>query len=183
MLAALAAGQHLFACRYADPDWETLRRCWANLNDHQYRIPYEGDQEKLGGWEKELHVALDNLVQRGRITQEVADNLKAAFHAAAGHIRRTWVGGTCYKMDPATLSSLITGADLLQQTNMLETLSSSGDLDASTVAMARAAIEHDIAFLQGEYAPTAIQDSSIEPSPDEIEAARVLVNLMLGKSP
>jgi len=182
-LAAMAAGQHLFACRYADPDWETLRRCWAELNDQQYLIPYEGDQEKLGNWGKEHQAALDNLVQRGRITQEAADNLEAAFRAAAGHINRTWIGGTCYIMDPVTLTSLKTGADLLRQTTLLEELSHSGSLDASTVALARAAIERDIAFLEGEYEWTAFQDGSIEPDPSEIEAARILVNLMLGAQP
>ncbi|MBN1955870.1 MAG: hypothetical protein JW900_12595 [Anaerolineae bacterium] len=182
-LIGFAAGQHLFACRYADPDWETLRRCWAELNDHQYLIPYEGDQERLGSWGKAYRAALDNLVQRGRITQKVADHLEAAFRAAAGHINRTWIGGTCYMMDPVTLTSLKTGADLLQQTTLLEEMSASGALDTSTVALARTAIERDIAFLEGNYDWTALQDDSIEPDPDEIEAARILVRLMLGARP
>lgn len=182
-LAAFAAGQHLFACRYLDPDWETLRRCWAEMNDHQYLIPYEGDEEKLPGWGKEYRAALDSLVRRGLITPEVAENLSAAFGGAAAHISRTWMGGTCYKMDPRSLSRLGTGSDLLRQTTLLETVSISGDLESSTVDLARAAIERDIAFLQGGYDWTALQDGSIEPTPDEVEAARILVNLMVGAQP
>jgi hypothetical protein len=113
----------------------------------------------------------------------VADHREAAFRAAAGHISRTWIGGTCYMMDPVTLTSLQTGADLLQQTTLLEELSTRGALDTPTVALARTAIERDIAFLEGEYEWTAFQDGSIKPDPDETAAARILVNLMLGAQP
>jgi hypothetical protein len=140
--------------------------------------------------------ALDELVAAGDLDQAVAAQVQAAFSAAAYHVWRANAPITCY--EPMMVDyTPITSAQLGQQA---EILAQGKDLDPNTVARVQAAIARDIAFLvlpntdrqalysrliqasqEGQAIPQFDQ-LDLEISPEAVQAAQVLVELLLGEA-
>ena len=139
---------------------------------------------------------LDDLVTLGELEAGVADQVQAAFRAAAYHVWRSNAPITCY--EPMVIDYTPTSADqLVQQAGILAAVAESSDLDPDTVERARAAIERDIAFLtlsQAEiqtmyeelieaagdtYNFPSLDQVMLDISPEATEATRFLVELLL----
>jgi len=168
-------------------DWlaEETRKGWEG-ND------YEGAREQLL---KEHSTALDELVSAGELTRVVADEIAIGYGAAAYHVWRSNAPITCY--EPMMIDYQPTSAaQLVQQAAALDELARGGSLDAGTVTTAQAAIARDLAFLSlsdagrqalyekilaGGSPYPDFADVPLDVAPEEIEAARYLVELLLGE--
>jgi hypothetical protein len=91
-------------------------------------------------------------------------------------------------------------SQLAQQAEILAEMVESGDLDPNTVAQAQAAIERDVAFLNlsgtetqalyddliaaagDSYTFPSFDELELEITPEAVEAARFLVDLLLGEN-
>lgn len=72
--------------------------------------------------------------------------------------------------------------DLMAQAEALGKMAGRSKIDAATVARARASLEHDMAWLsqfQAGKQPDELRD--VQAMPAEVEAARVLVELLLNR--
>jgi hypothetical protein len=170
-------------------DWlaEETRKGW-NGDD------YEGAREQLL---QQHGAALDELVKAGELARAVADEIAIGFGAATYHVWRSNAPITCYL--PMMIDYQPTAAaQLVQQAEILEKMAASGDLDADTVAAAQEALARDLAFaslsdadrqalydsiLAGGYPYPDFSALPLEIAPEEAEAARILVDLMLGVQP
>lgn len=175
-----------------------LRRVWMRLDwlaGQSAGDADRGDRARQDLTERH-RVALDELVGAGELSPEVADELQAAFDAAAYHVYRSNAPITCYEpmmvdFAPASSDQLTTQADLLAE------MADRAQLDPTVVSQAQAGIERDIAFLsltsdekQALYdalIDAASQGAAIPPF-DQVEldvpleakeAARFLVELLL----
>ena len=175
-----------------------LRDCWLRFDWLAEETQKTWDSNDYDGPHEQLlqahQAALEELVTTGELTRAVAEELLAGFEAAAYHVWRSNVPITCY--EPVMIDYKPTSAaQLVRQAEVLEDLANSGSLDADTVATAQETIARDIAFLslsneqrQALYdeivaAGSPYPDFSAVPldiTPEEAEAARYLVELLLG---
>ncbi len=89
--------------------------------------------------------ALDELVASGELSTSVADLIHEAYGAALDHVYRSNSLITCY--EPAVVDYRPSSAGvLIQQSDVLNQLSSQAAIDPETLARARSALEHDLAF-------------------------------------
>ncbi len=179
-----------------------LRDCWLRLDwlAQETRDHFDSKQEDgpLNQLTAEHDAALNELVQAGEVGEAVAAELRAAFGAAAYHVWRSNAPMTCY--EPMMIDFAPTSAgQLVQQAAALEEMAAKGQLDPATVAQAQAVVEHDMAFVslsadeqQALYAQVLQQagnqytnlppfeEVELEVTPEMVEAARYLVNLLAG---
>jgi hypothetical protein len=156
---------------------------------------YERGQKAMEELVADHRSALDELVASGALERDVADQVQAAYAAAAYHVWRANAPITCYEavmIDYVPSSS----AQLARQAAVLTEMAERGDLDPDVVAQARAAIERDVAFLN--YPSEAIEalyaeisahadetgfpqfeDLDLEVTPEAVQAAQYLVDLLL----
>ncbi len=144
--------------------------------------------------------ALDELVAARGITPAAADLVQEAYAAAVFHIWRSNAPMTCYLVAPAAFATA--GADdLVLQAAVLGAVAEGNTIAPETLAKARAALEHDLAY----YALTdedvqALYDRLLEeygdpgertPTFDELEltltadvraAAQFLVDVLMEKN-
>jgi hypothetical protein len=157
------------------PAWDRLRQCWLDLGK-----PVSFDAwDQLDERPKVHRAILDELVAAGELEAPVADQMQIAFQEAAYHIQRSLA--TCYIALPFEYK---VREDLLQQATLLEQVA--GDLDPAVAAKAQAALARDMAFFDaltaGEPASELYKRydaGEIVASPEAIEAARILVDLLL----
>jgi hypothetical protein len=141
--------------------------------------------------------ALDALVVAGELDAKVANQVQSAFSAAAFHVWRSNVPVTCYEPVLVDFKPISSG-QLVQQADLLAEMAETNSLDRDTVARAQAAIERDIAFLALSYADAqalyeglikaaegvhsipAFDDVDLQMTPEAVEAARFLAELLLG---
>jgi len=177
---------------------EDLRSAWMRLEwlGEQATDDWERGDRALQELAGQHQQALDELVAAGELSPEVAEELQAAYEAAAYHVYRSHAPITCYEpmiVDYAPTSS----GQLTAQADLLAEMADRSDIDPATVSQARAGIERDIAFLSlssdernALYDPliqAANQGASIPPfdqldleiTPEAAEAARYLVDLLL----
>jgi hypothetical protein len=135
-------------------------------------------REKLAA---DHRAALDDLVTAGEMDAGVADELNTAFGAAITHVLLSNAPITCYAEMP--VESVARG-DLIRQAELLREAAS--DLDPAVVEEVQAAIARDIAFFEAAASLEAgfelieqFEAGEIEASPEAIEAARFLVELLL----
>ena len=175
-----------------------LRRAWLQLDwlALQSKDDWERGEKARQELAAQHRAALDELVDAGELSSEVADEVQAAFDAAAYHIYRSNAPITCYEpmiVDYAPVSS----DQLTQQAELLTQMAEKGELDPATVSKARAAIERDIAFLSlspderqalyDQLIQAANQGAAVPPfdqleleiTPQAAEAARFLLELLL----
>jgi hypothetical protein len=154
--------------------WTDLRRCWLDLDDPKLRSFEDTDfSHDL----RQRHAdALAALVTNGELDEAVADEIAVAFEEAIAHVQRQQA--TCYIALPPEFTPR---DDLMRQAVVLEEMAAAGDIDPGTVAQVQAALERDMAWLAqfhtGEM-PGKLEE--IEITPEAAEAARVLVQLLLG---
>jgi hypothetical protein len=179
---------------------DRLRSCWHRFDWLARQA--QGDYERGERARKELvaehRAALDELVAAGELEAAVADELEAAFDAAADHVLWSNAPITCYK--PAMPNYTPTSASqLAQQAELLADLADDTTVDQEIVAKARTVIERDVAFLslsdeewQALYEQLAqaagesydfpdFDDLELEITPEAAEAARFLVELLLAQ--
>ena len=157
-----------------DPNWNTLRECWLDLDSSELR---SYDDTDFSIELRQRHDdALAALVENGELDSAVAGEIDAAFEEAIAHIQRQQA--TCYIMLPPVFAPR---EDLVQQTSILEELAEESDIEPETVAQAQAALERDIAWLSQFHAGEDPGElDGIEVTPEAAEAAKILVDLLLG---
>lgn len=159
----------------ADARWAALQACWLDLRDS--RLQSFEDNDFIRTLRQRHQEALAALVAAGEVASAVAEEMAVAFEQAIAHIQRGMA--TCYIALPP---EYLPRQDLLQQATLLEEMAAKSDIVPATVAQARAALERDIEWLtqfQAGRVPGALQE--IAADPDAVEAARVLVGLLLGR--
>jgi hypothetical protein len=164
-----------------------LRNCWLRL-DWLAQKTRETPPEKYEQGERardklvaEHRAALDDLIAAGELDAAVADQMQVAFDEAAFHAWRSNAPMTCYIAPPV---EYVARDDLLLQAEVLREAAS--DLDPAMVGEVQAAIARDIAFFEAATGPQAgyelieqFEAGEIEASPEAVEAARILVDLLL----
>jgi hypothetical protein len=163
-----------------------LRSCWLRLDwlARQARRDYERGEQTRDELVAEHRAALDDLVAAGEVDAAVADQVQVAFNEAAFHAWRSNAPMTCYMALPVEYGGR---DDLLQQAELLRKATSS--LDPAVVEEAQAAIARDIALFEAAAGPEAgaklieqFEAGEIEAGPEAVEAARTLVELLLGRA-
>lgn len=185
----------------SDSPRDRLRESWSRLDwlaeETRDWDDYERGEKARDQLITDHRDALDELVAAGDLDAAVADQVQTAFDAATYHIWRANCGMTCY--EPVLIDYTPTSSgQLAQQAELLTEMAESGGLDQDVVAQAQAAIERDVTFLNLSGAETqalydelmeAAGDTYVFPSFDELdlevtpetaEAARFLVELLLG---
>ncbi len=184
MLASFIAGGGVLGCaspgsgagdasgRHAS--WDRLRQGWLQLRG----ITLETDCDAR----KEAHrEVLDELVAAGELDATVADRMQRAFSETVDHRQDSLV--SCYAFMPL---ECIVRQDLVEQTEVLEQVG--GDLDAAVLEKVRAAIARDVAFFgaakdeETREVFALYESGEIETSPEDVEAARILAALLLGRA-
>jgi hypothetical protein len=88
--------------------------------------------------------------------------------------------GTCYELTSEGVSSMGVRGDMTTQAAALAEMAERSTIDPATVARAQEALERDIAWLEQYKTGNQTGDPErIDASPAEVEAARVLVELLL----
>ncbi len=189
-----------------DSPRDRLRACWSAF-DHlgeytreTWEYPGKADEllEQLQG---DHRAALDELVAAGEMEAAVANQVQSAYFEASWHIWRLNSAATCY--EPVIVAYTPTSADqLVTQAELLAELGASSGIDPATLKHAQAAIERDIAFLalssqetqalydeliataeaSGNYGFPSFDELELEVTPEAAEAARFLVELLLGQA-
>ena len=197
--APIAPTPTKFSLTDALPPRERLRLSWMSFNELAKKTTEESNQnmegmetfrQKLSDYHK---AALFELVAAGDVSKTVADLVQEAFDAAAYHVWRSSVPITCYiAMGPIYAPE--SAAVLIQQAETLNQIASQGNLDHETLATARTALEHDLAFyslseaeLQDLYKRLAENGQTYPPfdqvelatSPDVQEAAKFIIELVI----
>jgi hypothetical protein len=154
-----------------DVSLNTLRASWLELKDLPLQVDEGTDfSQRLLQQHAE---ALTALVEEGLIDSAVAADIQVAFEEAVAHIRRLRV--MCY--NPTIVA--VPRQAMVDQAMALTELAQQTTIDPDTLERARAALARDIAWLdqlragQGSNNPEGIQ-----PTPSEIEAARILAELL-----
>ena len=180
---------------------ERLRSCWYSFDWLEKQASdwsdYEKGEKALEQLKDDHRAALDDLVADGELEADVADEVHVAFEAAAWHVWRANCGMTCYEPMPGPEYTPMASSQLVSQAELLEDQSDDATIDQDTVAMAQAAVERDITFLNlSSEEEKALYDALIaagakdydfphfdrlelEISPEAAEAARFLVELLL----
>jgi hypothetical protein len=183
---------------------DRLRKCWLSFDDLAQRTQEAataGNSEDIFGQQliSNHRGALDELVASGELTAPVADLVHEAYVAAIYHVWRSNAPITCY--EPLFVNYAPVSANLLvQQSDILNELSTQSTIDPETLAKAQAALEHDMAFYalsdadvqalyaqvmkasqeQGQPIPSFDQ-LQLEVTPDAKAAAQFIIDLLTGK--
>jgi hypothetical protein len=153
--------------------WAALRDCWYSLDDPQLQS-FE-DNDFIVALRRRHREALDALAAAGELDPAVGEEIAIAFGQAVAHIQRNQA--TCYIALPPEFQPR---ADLLSQEEALEEMAVRSEIDPATVEKARAALARDIEWLSQFSAgqvPGSLEE--IAPDPNAVEAARILVELLL----
>jgi hypothetical protein len=183
---------------------ERLRKYWLSFNELAQATLDEANQGSTeNSFGEQLiadhRLALDELVVSQELTPPVADLIHEAYVAAVYHVWRSNAPITCYipvLVDYAPVSANV----LVQQSDILNNLSTQGTIDLETLAKAQTAIEHDMAFyalddadVQALYEQImkAAQDQEqpipsfdqlqLKVTPDVKAAAQFIIYLLIGK--
>jgi hypothetical protein len=128
-----------------------LRLCWLRFSELAQNTS-DGANTSIDGENKlgkqmiaEHRMVLDELFAAGDITPAIADLVQEAYSAAIYHIWRSSALMTCYDLafpdyTPASAENLV------RQTEILNQVTAGSTIAPDTLAKARAALEHDLAF-------------------------------------
>jgi hypothetical protein len=141
--------------------------------------------------------ALDELVAAGELSASVADLVQEAYEAAVYHVWRSNAPITCY--EPAFVDYAPASAQVLvDQSQVLRQLAEGGNIDPATLAKARSALDHDMAYYalsdtdvqtlysqlaelyQGQSIP-AFENVPLDSTPDAQAAAQFIIDLLTQK--
>ena len=183
---------------------DRLRLCWLSFGELEQATIEESNQGSTDNtFGQQLlashQLALDEIVAAGEISPAVADLIQEAYEAAVYHVWRSNAPMTCYEpmvVDYAPVSAGI----LVQQSEVLNEIADESAIDPETLAKARAALEHDIAFYaltdeevaslyerlvaewqsQGQAFP-AFETVDLEITPDVKNAAQFIISLLTNR--
>jgi len=161
--------------RTSDQHWNALRECWLDLKDPQLQSYEDNDFAKNL---RQRHAeALDALVANGEFNSAVAGEITVAFEQAIAHIQRQMA--TCYIALPP---EYFPREDLILQAAALNEMADKSEIDPDTVAQVQTALERDLEWLSQFSAGQAPgQLETIEATPEAMQAARILIDLLLKK--
>ncbi len=168
--------------------WAELRSCWLALQDPRFQAPpvVDGDAyaraEELAEALSQRHkAALDMLVADGSLSAEVAAEIAVAFVEAVAHLQRKFA--TCYApLAPGEANPYPPRENLNAQAAALAEMAQRSTIDPATVATVQATLEREIAWLAEFHATRQAGDiNAIAATPAEVEAAGILVELLLGR--
>ena len=181
-----------------------LRRCWMSFD---LLAGETIDEASQGGTENSLgqllnnehRQALDELVTAGDLTPAVADLVQEAYAAAVYHVWRLNAPITCYEPSFVDYAPASAGV-LVQQSKILSEIAGAGTIDRETLAKARIALEHDMAYYsltdaqvaslyerlvvewQSQMQNTpAFENLNLEITPDAQTAAQFIISLLVGQ--
>ncbi len=173
---------------------ERLRLAWLRFGELA-QSSTQDTENKLGTELIDLHrAALDELVENGELSAPVADLVQEAYEAAVFHIWRSSAPMTCYIVGPAYYTSASVNT-LVEQTAALNKIAETGTVDPATLAKAKTALEHDMAFyalseeeVQQLYQQTGkpmppFEELALEPTPEAAEATQFIIDLLTGNKP
>jgi hypothetical protein len=129
---------------------DRLRLCWmrfGELAEATQRENEEGITENTLGQQlvAEHRLSLDDVVENGELTSEVADLVQEAYEAAVYHVWRSNAMITCY--EPVIVDYAPSSAGVLvHQAEVLSEIAEEGTIDPTSLATAQAALEHDLAY-------------------------------------
>lgn len=180
---------------------ERLRSCWLRLDWLAEEAGVLDDSERgvqaRMSLVAEHRAALDELVALEELIADVADHVQGAYFEVAYHVWRANCGMTCYVVAPGPDYTPTSSVQLVRQVELLADLADDDTIDQAAVVRAQAAIERDIAFhnLSNEqvqalydelikaagdsYDYPPFNDLDLEITPEDAEAARFLVELLL----
>lgn len=155
--------------------WDALRGCWLDLQNPQpHQFAGTGFYRDL---EKRQADAFAALISSGDLETDVADRLQMAFVEAIAHVQKHFV--RCYIALPAEFE---TRENLTTQAAALAEMAQRGNIDPATIAKAQDSLAREIAWLaQFEAGQQPWKQETIAASPAEIEAARILADLLSGR--
>jgi hypothetical protein len=199
-LASLVVAGGIPACASQRSDWDELRQHWLDLDHFGGGLFENLDTAEAKLEEKKVahRATLDALVAAGEVDVAVADQIQIAFDEAAFHVWRIASLMTCYLPSELGMAYMRGRGDLVRQAELLTEIARTNEVGAGTVVLAQAALELDIAFFEAVIALQAqgldnearleaerelveqFEAGDIEISPETIEAARILVDLLLG---
>jgi hypothetical protein len=161
-------------------NWEALRVCWLDLKDP--RLGSSGGAAFSSELLRRHRDALTRLQTAGQLDSEVASAMVIAFDEATVHVQRKMA--TCYEpLPPGQPNPHTSREELTTQAATLTEMAARSVIDPATVARARAALERDLAWLaqfQAGRQPGELEE--IRATPAEVEAARLLVELLLKRT-
>jgi hypothetical protein len=184
----------------AKDEWDQVREAWNGLDTVARDAKSLERGEKTRDWLIADHqIALDKLVQSGKLDAAAAEDMQMAFQGAAQHVWRANAPITCYKPAPYPMYGVESASNLAEQADILAEMAGRSNIDPATVAQAQAAIERDMAFLalspdaeqslmdalrgkvgQGGQWPT-LAELDLDVQPETLAAVRTLVDVLLGK--
>jgi hypothetical protein len=151
----------------------TLRECWAELRRSEANVI--GGEPLPQDLQPRHTQALEALVAGGELAISVAGKVKVAFEQMLAH--KEGLMSMCYIAFPVEYMPRL---DLMGQIAALEEMAGKSDIDPAAVARVRASLERDIAWLaQFRAGETPGSVSDLEADTTSVEAARVLVELLL----
>jgi hypothetical protein len=126
--------------------------------------------------------ALNALQADRQLDADVAVAMAVAFEEAIAHVQRK--AAPCYEpVPPGQFNPYASREELATQAAALAEMAERSAINPVTVARAQAALERDLAWLARFRAGLApAEPAAFMPGPAEVEAARVLVELLLGES-
>ncbi len=130
---------------------ERLRLCWLSFTELAQKTAqtYMEGSENVDAPRQDLSeshkLALAELVATGTVSQSVADLIQEAFDAALYHVWRSSAFITCY-ITSGPIYKPESAEVLIRQVEILDQVSRQGNIDPVTLATARQALEHDLAF-------------------------------------
>jgi hypothetical protein len=185
---------------------DRVRLCWLRFGELAQNTR-DGENTAAGGENQlgtqmiaEHRKALDELTSDGDLTAAIADLVQEAYSAAIYHVWRSNAPMTCYDLafpdyTPESAENLVHQAGILNQVSVGSTIA------PDTLAKARAALEHDLAFYAltdediralydrlvaeygdpGESMPT-FEELELTLTADVRAAAQFLIDVLMGKN-
>ena len=127
-----------------------LRSCWMRFDELAQAIRDAGEAYEELNLDSQLiseHLdALNELVAVGELSQPVADLVREAYHEAIYHVYYSNIPVTCYEPLPVDYQ-MNSASILVRQAEILREYAEAGTLDPDTLAIAQAALEHDMAYI------------------------------------
>lgn len=153
--------------------WQSIRTCWLELRESPIQISTES---KFTDALLDQHRQACQALIQSETDPDIAQAIDLAFQHAIAHIRRQ--SSTCYVSIPA---EYVPRHDLTSQIIALTEMSRQSRLQPDTVARVRHSLERDMAWLARFQKGNTLETQACPITPIEIEATRLLVELLLWK--
>jgi hypothetical protein len=176
LLASTAAAHSVPSPEQGAADQQSLRECWSGLQRlaEQAQEDIEGGEQARGRLLAVHRVALDDLVEAGKLDAAVAEHVQSIYDAATYHVWRLSIPLMCYAVGPPYyLPPQLNAALLALQADSLQEIASSGEIAQETFLRAQHAIEQEMVSLGH---PDRLE---IEAPPELAHATRFLAQLLL----